>query len=149
MSPGVPEALVSLARLGYKFIVVTNQPAAAKGKTTLANLQAAHDKLMRELRARDVVIEKSYMCLHRKEDNCRCRKPATGMFEQALLEHPWIDLKSSWMVGDGVTDVQAGKKMGLKTAFLGPKKCDACKILEDQLPEFWGKNLTEFSESLS
>ena len=54
------------------------------------------------------------------------------------------------MVGDGVTDLQAGVAFGVKTAFFGPKKCDSCKVLDERnlKPDFWGKNLLEFVEFL-
>jgi hypothetical protein len=54
------------------------------------------------------------------------------------------------MVGDGVTDVQAGAALGLRTAFLGPRKCDACKILQrcDLTPTWWGTDLTDFTNFL-
>jgi hypothetical protein len=54
------------------------------------------------------------------------------------------------MVGDGVTDVQAGAALGLKTGFLGPRKCDACKILHERelSPSWWGADLPAFVDYL-
>jgi len=146
VNPKVSEALAGLSRLGFSFVVVTNQPSAAKQRTTRENLERTHALVIEKAEAGQTKIAASYICFHRSEDNCDCRKPRTGMFEQARNELPWIDWNASWMVGDGATDVEAGKKVGLKTAFLGPKKCDACKVFDGSLgaPEFWGKSLFDF-----
>ncbi len=145
--PWVPEALKKLTSLGYEFAIVSNQPSAAKGKTTLKNLEDVQAKVLRELGTK---IGSSHLCLHRAEDACACRKPKTGLLEDAFRAHPGAERSRSWMVGDGVTDVQAGAKLGLKTAYFGPQKCDGRKIFEELnlAPTFWGKNLLEFAEYL-
>jgi D-glycero-D-manno-heptose 1,7-bisphosphate phosphatase len=126
--------------------VATNQPAAAKGKTTLANLQATHGRVLEEAQSAGGVIQGSYICYHRSEDRCKCRKPAPGLLEAAFRDHGGTHRDAVWMVGDGVTDVEAGTRFGAKTAFLGPRKCDACKVFEgcSLKPEFWSDNLLSF-----
>jgi histidinol phosphatase-like enzyme len=71
------------------------------------------------------------------------------MLEDALKQHG-AKAASSWMVGDGVTDVQAGVAAGVLTAYFGPKKCDSRKILDELSlkPDFWGDNLLEFVKFL-
>lgn len=144
---GVPKALKILTDLGYALSVVTNQPAAAKGKTTRENLEITHRVIIEGAQSLGGIIQSSHICFHRSEDLCSCRKPKTGLLEEAIAAHGG---KAVWMVGDGVTDIQAGTALSLKTAFLGPQKCDACKIFQDtQLkPSFWGKNLLEFCHFL-
>ncbi len=75
------------------------------------------------------------------------------MLEMALREcstRVRFEKSQIWMIGDGVTDVQAGAAFGVRTGFLGPRKCDACKVFEDAglQPAFWGKNLEEFTNHL-
>lgn len=146
--PWVPDALATLAAAGFALAVVTNQPAAAKGKTTRKNLEDVHARVLELACARGVAIVSSQICFHRAEDGCACRKPKPGMLEAAFAEVAGATREGSWMVGDGVTDVEAGARFGVRTAFFGPRKCDACKICEERgiVPDFWGKNLGEFAE---
>lgn len=150
--PWVPEALARLAALGYALAVVTNQPSSAKGKTTRKNLEDTHARVLELACAGGAVIRDSQICFHRSEDGCACRKPRTGMLEAAFaaLGGSGTTKGDVWMVGDGVTDVEAGVRFGARTAFFGPRKCDACKIFEsrDLVPDFWGKNLEAFVDFL-
>jgi D-glycero-D-manno-heptose 1,7-bisphosphate phosphatase len=148
--PGVPEALARLTAAGYGLAVVTNQPAAAKGKTTRRNLDAAHRRVLLGACAAGGRILSSHVCFHRAEDGCACRKPKTGLLESALADNPGFARAGAWMVGDGLTDVQAGAALGLHTAFLGPRKCDACKIMHEcrLAPTWWGPDLPSFTEHL-
>jgi len=147
--PWVPQALLTLNQLGYDLAIVTNQPSAAKRKTSLKNLQKTHDHVLELSQAAGATILSSHICFHKKEDACTCRKPKTGLLEEALLKNKKTAEKA-WMVGDGVTDIEAGKRLNIQTAFLGPKKCDACKIFSDSRisPNFWGENLKSFVDSL-
>lgn len=146
---GVPAALRKLNDAGYEFSIVTNQPAASKGKTTLSNLQKVHERVLELAQSGGARILSSHICFHKSEDHCACRKPKTLLLEQALSQHAVVT-QNCWMVGDGVTDIQAGHALGLKTAFLGPAKCDACKVFEQRelRPTFWGKDLIVFAEYL-
>ena len=149
--PWVPDALATIAGLGYALAIVTNQPAAAKGKTTEKNLADVHARIVEVAQSAGAVIRSSQICLHRSEDGCACRKPKPGMLETAFRALGGKTKEDLWMVGDGVTDVEAGARFGAKTAFLGPRKCDACKILESRslTPTFWGKDLKAFADHLA
>jgi D-glycero-D-manno-heptose 1,7-bisphosphate phosphatase len=127
--PWVPQALADLCRAGFALAIASNQPAAAKGKTSRENLERVHEKVLTMAESRGAKISSSHLCLHRQEDRCACRKPRTGLLEEALGLRYAREL--SWMVGDGVTDVEAGAALGLSTGFLGPRKCDACRLFED------------------
>jgi histidinol-phosphate phosphatase family protein len=147
---GAAEALARLSAAGYGLAVVTNQPAAAKGKTTARNLAAVHETVVARAGRAGWRILSSHVCFHRAEDGCGCRKPRTGLLEEALAWHPGHPREGAWMVGDGVTDVQAGAALGLHTAFLGPRKCDACNLLGDRglTPTWWGPDLRSFADYL-
>ncbi|MFN7133664.1 MAG: D-glycero-alpha-D-manno-heptose-1,7-bisphosphate 7-phosphatase [Myxococcales bacterium] len=147
--PWVPESLAALTAAGYLLAVATNQPSAAKGKTTRANLEATHARVLELAQASGGRIASSHVCFHRSEDGCACRKPKPALLLEALATSA-VPAADAWMVGDGVTDVEAGVAAGVHTAFLGPRKCDACKIFSDRRlsPGFWGKDLADFTRSL-
>ena len=152
--PGAADAVAILtAELGCTLAIATNQPAASKGKTTRAHLEAVHAEVLAQVGgAGKSSIASSHLCFHRAEDRCQCRKPETGLLEEALKLHGVAEKDRSkvWMVGDGVTDVEAGARLGLKTAFLGPRKLDAITIFAEKRlePGFWGQNLIEFARFL-
>jgi D-glycero-D-manno-heptose 1,7-bisphosphate phosphatase len=148
--PGVPEALALLTHASFGIAIVTNQPAAAKKKTTWRNLEAVHAAVLARATSAGGRVLSSHVCFHRAEDRCDCRKPRTGLLRAAFAAHPDHDPGRSWMAGDGVTDVQAGAALGLRTAFLGPRKCDACKVFEGTgaLLDFWGPDLPAFAAYL-
>jgi len=148
--PAVPDALVRLADAGYGLVLVSNQPAAAKGKTTREDLEKVHEKVLELAQARGGLILSSHICYHRREDECTCRKPRTGLLEAAFQEHPAYARESSWMVGDSLTDIQAGQAYGLKTAMLTPHKTETMEILKQQnvMPTLWADDLEDFSKQL-
>jgi D-glycero-D-manno-heptose 1,7-bisphosphate phosphatase len=147
---GATEALIKLTELGFALGIATNQPAAAKKKTTSKLLQEVHQNVLKEIQAGGVKFAGSAICFHQASDLCECRKPKTGLLEK-LFETGTYDKSQSWMVGDGLSDIEAGHAFGLKTAFLGPQKWDAQKIFEQKniRPSFWGSNLLEFANFLA
>ncbi|MBS1982621.1 MAG: HAD-IIIA family hydrolase [Bdellovibrionales bacterium] len=148
--PWVPRTLRRLQDAGWILTIASNQPAAAYGKTTRVNLEAVHSKILSDAQSAGAVIASSHICFHGKTENCDCRKPKTGLLREALARHGVVRLDRCWMIGDGITDVQAGQSLGLQTAFLGPQKCDHCKIFEERQlrPQFWGANLEAFADFL-
>lgn len=118
---GVPEAIALLNKNGYLVIVVSNQAGVARGYYTEKDVQSLHEYINCELEKKGAHIDAFYYCPHHPvagigcyKKKCHCRKPETGMFEQACLEFP-IDRKDSWMIGDNCSDIEAGKKFQLKT----------------------------------
>lgn len=107
------ESLVKYFRSsGFLVIVVTNQQCIGKGLITKEKVEAINFFL-----AIEVGINKVYYCPHLADDECECRKPKAGML--FLAEHiDNIDLKTSWMIGDSATDIEAGQKAGCKTVLL-------------------------------
>jgi len=147
---GVPAALGELCAADFAIAIVTNQPAAAKGKTTRANLEAAHAEIVRQAESRGGRISSSHICFHRSEDGCGCRKPKAGLLEEALRSNPGFDKDRIWMAGDGVIDVQAGQAFGVRTAFLGPRKSDLARVLIELKaePTAWFASLPELAKFL-
>jgi D-glycero-D-manno-heptose 1,7-bisphosphate phosphatase len=113
-----------LAGAGYTLVCVSNQPAAAKGKVTLEQLVAVHERVIGLLAAEGVQLALSLLCLHHPDGvvpelsgPCACRKPAPQMLLQAAAELA-LDLGSSWMLGDTDTDVAAGRAAGCRTVLI-------------------------------
>ena len=146
----VPTVLRDLTRAGFGLAIASNQPAAAKGKTTRAELQAVHAAVVLEAMAAGGVILSSHICYHRAEDACTCRKPATGLLAEAFARNPGFDLASSWMVGDRASDVMAGAAFGVQTALLGDvtREERAALVARDLTPTFEGHDLRDLAAHL-
>jgi D-glycero-D-manno-heptose 1,7-bisphosphate phosphatase len=115
--PEVADGIASLNRAGWSVIVTSNQRCVAKGLLSIEALEAIHQHMREELLAGGAKVDGIYYCPHEKEESCNCRKPAPGMLLAAAKEHQ-IDLRSSWMIGDSETDVEAGRRAGCRTAQL-------------------------------
>ncbi|MEW6707246.1 MAG: HAD family hydrolase [Pseudomonadota bacterium] len=121
-TPNASAGLKLLQAHGYLLIVVTNQPGIALGhfdRAALARLQTA---LQRMLADEGVHLQGFYACPHAaspdpKRPNCLCRKPAPGLLRQGAQAHQ-VDLARSWMVGDILHDVEAGRRAGCRTVLL-------------------------------
>ncbi|MCX6353693.1 MAG: HAD family hydrolase [Candidatus Aureabacteria bacterium] len=133
--PGAGMAIRKLNRLGVKVAVVSNQPGVAKGNFTAAALREMTEKMERGLGRAGARVDGVYYCLHhpqallrRYRSQCRCRKPKPGLLLQAAKELT-INLRQSFMVGDNLTDIEAGKAAGCATIFVGSLKCDQCRFM--------------------
>jgi D-glycero-D-manno-heptose 1,7-bisphosphate phosphatase len=148
--PWVPTVLADLTAAGFGLAVVTNQPAWAKGKTSRADLESVHATIVRQAQEAGGVILSSHVCLHRAEDGCGCRKPATGLLEEAFARHPRFARAASWMAGDRATDVLAGAACGLRTALLGEVTVEDEAALGARAirPSFRGDDLRDFARLL-
>jgi D-glycero-D-manno-heptose 1,7-bisphosphate phosphatase len=148
--PGVPEALARLTQAGYGLAIVSNQPSAAKGKTTRQNLDQVLSRVIDLAQSAGGIILSTHICYHRGEDGCLCRKPKTGLLEEAFKRHATYDRKTSWMVGDGVIDIQAGQAMGLQTAMVAKHKADTAALLKEKnaVPTLWVDDLPDFARQI-
>ncbi len=115
--PGVFESIKSLSDAGYMLIVVTNQSGVAKGIVSLENLDEIHRRISVRFETNRSPIAGFYYAPFPSDQPHPMRKPNPGMLLQAASEHG-IDLKSSWMVGDRWTDVEAGHRAGCRSIFL-------------------------------
>ena len=149
--PGVCEAINKFHELGFKVIIVSNQPGMAKGYLSQGVFDKIRKKMNDELAKEGASCDGEYYCFHhpaakvaRLKTNCECRKPKPGLLLQAAKDLN-IDLSRSWMIGDGLTDVQAGKSAGCRTILLGKMKCELCDLMDEQdaRPDFVAANLLE------
>ena len=115
--PGVFTALRNLKNAGYIFIVVTNQSGVARGIVDLKNIEFIHEKLRIDFAKNDIQFAGFYFAPHAVESNHHTRKPNPGMLEIASRDHQ-IDLSKSWIVGDRMTDVEAGRRAGTRSVLL-------------------------------
>jgi D-glycero-D-manno-heptose 1,7-bisphosphate phosphatase len=135
--PGVGEAIAELNSLGLLVIVASNQPGIAKGKFTPELLEAIEQKMTSGIEAAAGKLDAVYYCLHHPDALleeyrvlCECRKPAPGLLLKAARE--WnIELTGSYMIGDGVSDIAAGRAAGATTLFVNARKCYNCEALAD------------------
>ncbi len=142
--PGVAEAIKLINDSGYICIVITNQPVIARGEVTTEEMQIIHNKMETLLGKEGAYIDGLYYCPHHPHRgyegeipelkiDCDCRKPKPGMLLCAATDYN-INLRDSWMIGDGENDVKAGKAAGCKTILLGDasfgQDYDAPNLLE-------------------
>jgi len=113
LAPGAAEAIAAFAERGYRVIVVSNQPGVALGRFRDEDLKRIEARL-RELLPR---LDAFYYCPHAPGAGCACRKPAAGLLERAAREHG-VELGESWMIGDILDDIEAGRRAGCRTVLL-------------------------------
>jgi len=120
--PGAAKAIRALNEHGLKVIVISNQSGIGRGLFGHTEVDNFNHELNDRLQAQGARIDSFYYCPHAPtasgEANCDCRKPGTGLLEQAARELG-IRLQSSFMVGDKISDITAGANSGCRTILLG------------------------------
>ena len=122
--PGVPDALRALQDAGYLLIVVSNQSGIGRGYYGEADVESLNQAVAQHLGSTvGVTLSEFYHCPHHPTEaegefrrQCDCRKPAPGMIRQAVLDHG-VDLKTSLLVGDKDSDIEAGRAAGVARLF--------------------------------
>jgi len=136
--PGIGEAIKKFREMDYKVILVSNQPGIAKGHMSRKTFDKIREKMKEELAKDGTFLDGEYYCFHYPEAkveklraNCECRKPKPGLLLQAAKEMD-IDLPHSWMIGDGLSDIKAGKDAGARTILVGRIKCEFCRLMDEE-----------------
>ena len=136
LMPGAAEAVRRFGAAGYQTVVVSNQPVVAKEHCSQERLDRITRRMHELLDREGARLDAVYYCLHHPEARrpelrtvCDCRKPRPGLLLRAASERG-LDLGESLMVGDSITDVQAGRAAGCRTVLLGRFRCDLCRHLE-------------------
>jgi len=128
LETGAEEAVRLVNESKYLAVVVTNQPAAARGACSLDELDAIHRRLHTLLGREGAYLDGLYYCPHHPDRGyegevkelkvtCNCRKPGIGMLTKAAEMYN-IDLSQSWMIGDTTVDIMTGKNAKMKTALV-------------------------------
>jgi D-glycero-D-manno-heptose 1,7-bisphosphate phosphatase len=121
--PGAAEGMRRLREAGYYLVIVTNQAGVARGYFSEEDVRRVHERLREMLREQGADVDAIYYCPHHPQGQgayrreCPCRKPGTGMYERAARELN-LDLARSVVVGDKVTDILPGIKLGCRTVLV-------------------------------
>lgn len=139
LKPYAPDFIRSVQQCGYLVIVATNQPGIARGTLSMKALMAINERLAELLAAKEAEWDDLRFCPHfagqvfkknKYAVECECRKPKPGMLLAAAREFN-IDLPASWMVGDGLNDVQAGKSAGCRSILVTRLKVEQAERFFD------------------
>jgi D-glycero-D-manno-heptose 1,7-bisphosphate phosphatase len=115
--PGVAEGIATLAKSGFLIIIITNQSGIARGNLTHEMLGEIHKRLHSLIEESGGRIDAIYYCPHHPDEKCACRKPEPGMLQKAISDLH-IDPRQSFIVGDHMLDIEAGKAVGLKAVLI-------------------------------
>jgi D-glycero-D-manno-heptose 1,7-bisphosphate phosphatase len=144
----LPDVFKSLERLrdaGYVFVIVTNQSGIPRGLVTVENLEEIHRRIAVKFRQHGIEFVGMYYAPYSVESNHEMRKPNAGMLLRAAAEHA-LDLQRSWMIGDRITDVEAGRRVGCRTVLLsGVESAEAVSRCE---PDAYVSNLVAMSDAV-
>jgi D,D-heptose 1,7-bisphosphate phosphatase len=125
---GAGEGVRRLNRAGFLAVVVTNQAVVARGDCSEAELEHIHNKLETLLGEKGAYLDGLYHCPHHPDSGvpgerpelkiaCDCRKPETAMLERAASDL-FIDMESSWMIGDTTTDLQTAHNAKIRSVLV-------------------------------
>jgi D-glycero-D-manno-heptose 1,7-bisphosphate phosphatase len=152
---GAREALLRLKKMGFMLVVVTNQSGIARGLYTEEDVHRLHRYVNRELQRYGVVIDRFYFCPHHPEavvrryrKSCACRKPKPGMILQALSDLD-IDAAASYLIGDMMRDICAGKDAGVTSILIQPHDGDIDRTVCSERPDYVVHDLLEASAIIS
>lgn len=142
---GALDALKTANELFGHIIVVTNQRGVGKGIMTLETLKEIHINMVNDIVSVRGRVDKVYACTA-TDDNDHNRKPNTGMGIQAKEDFPAIDFRRSIMVGNSMSDMEFGKKLGMHTVLLTTKLAPVAlphDLIDEQYPtlDAWAKTL--------
>jgi len=155
--PFVADSVKKLRDMGFLVIVISNQPGVAKRQFTRAELKRMSSKIAKELASEGTSLDGEYYCMHSPDGlvkelrvTCDCRKPKPGLLLKAAKEMG-VDLSRSYFVGDGLIDVEAGKKAGCKTILVGHMTTFLSKMMEERkaTPDYMVHTLKDVPALLS
>jgi histidinol-phosphate phosphatase family protein len=140
---GVLEAITDLSKMFTHIFIVTNQRGVGLGKMTEVELNEIHKKMLISIEENSGKIDKIYHCSD-TEDSSLYRKPNIGMGLLAKEDFPEIEFSKSIMVGDSISDMEFGKKLGMKCVFINSNfECD------NEIEYLSFNSLLEFKNSLN
>ena len=136
--PRAVEGMRALQDAGFALAIATNQPGPAKGQISVGAVERTNAALVERLAVEGVRIAALEVCMHHPDGGpggvaalaraCDCRKPLPGML-RAVLARLGGDPARSWMIGDGLADLEAGRAAALSTALvLPPGRCELCPL---------------------
>jgi D-glycero-D-manno-heptose 1,7-bisphosphate phosphatase len=142
--PGSIKAIEKFSDIFGRIVVVTNQAGIGKGLMTEKQLKEVHRQFLKTIDLLDGRIDKIYHCPDKPESKSPDRKPETGMAMQAKADFPEIDFSKSIIVGDSISDMDFGKRLGMTLVFIEGKKEDPSVFA----PDFTFKTLKAFADAM-
>ncbi|MCK5149018.1 HAD-IIIA family hydrolase [bacterium] len=112
--PGVIEGLIQFQSMGYRLVIITNQPGIGLGYYTKEDFYRVNLAMLEKLSAHGILIEKIYFCPHSKAEKCACRKPGQLLIHRAK-DQLNLDMRHSVFIGDRPSDIEAGIRAGMLT----------------------------------
>jgi len=143
--PGVVTGLRRLAESGYKFVIITNQSGVGRGYFPLTAVDGVNQRIASLLQIEGIRAEGFYVCPHAPHEECKCRKPETGMLFQAAAEHGF-DPINCWVIGDKIVDIELGKNAGTRTILVRTGYGAEVESTIKNRPDAVANNLDEASE---
>lgn len=110
--PNAVEGIRKFQDMGYRIVVITNQPGIGMGYYSKEDFYAVNREMLKQLSAAGILVDKIYFCPHSKSDLCECRKPGLALVRRAEADLN-LDLSRSVFIGDKSSDVEAGKRAGM------------------------------------
>lgn len=140
--PGAAKALRLFNRLGLTIVVISNQSGIGRGLISEEQHALVHNAFMKLLRKHGCIIDGTYYCPHAPQDDCSCRKPKSGML-LAAASNLGISLETSFMIGDRLSDIQAGRRVGCQTALVltGYGRDVFSSVDDPEMPDFVGDDV--------
>ena len=152
---GAGTALRALAGAGYRLIVISNQSGVARGYFAEDALQPVEDRLRTMLADEGVTLAGFYYCPHLPDGivpayarNCSCRKPQPGLIRAAAAAHG-LDLTRSWVVGDILDDVEAGRRAGCTTVLIDNGNETEWALSDERVPHYVVASIVEASAAIT
>jgi D-glycero-D-manno-heptose 1,7-bisphosphate phosphatase len=135
--PGTLEALAEVRKQRIPVVVVTNQAVIGRGVLGYDEVAGIHERMLEAVEASGGHIDRIYVCPHKPEDHCSCRKPGTEMFARASRDLG-ISLSGSVMVGDSKGDVAAADAAGCDPVLVGDERPDGLRSDVPVVPDLAG-----------
>ena len=153
--PGVFTALRLLDRAGFVLIIATNQSGIAEGRCSESDVRRIHTYLHCRLADEGITLGGFYYCPHRADGTvapyaipCQCRKPQPGLLLRACRDLD-LDMRQSWMVGDILHDVEAGRWAGCRTILLNNGHETEWLLTESRWPDYIAETLLEAAQLIT
>lgn len=144
--PNSADGIKKFQDMGYKIIVITNQPGIGMGYFSKEDFYRVNREMLKQLSQYDILVDKIYFCPHSKSEQCDCRKPGQALIQRAKDELN-LDLLRSVIIGDKTSDMETGKRAGMKTILVrtGFKGEDG-EYPGD--PDAWADDLVDAAETV-
>jgi len=140
---GAKQAIKKLNQANLLVIVVTNQSSVGRGIISSSVVEGIHDRIQEELKEMGAWIDAFYYCPARPEEGSSFRKPQPGMLFQAQKDHH-IELANSYVIGDSISDIEAGLKAGCRTVLVLTGKAQPVDMFSNAIkPDIIAQDICE------